>query len=1067
VFLGLTLVSTFALAESYGTAFTYQGQLQHQGSAAQGEFDFTFTLFDVELDGTQVTAPIQWEDVLVTEGTFTVELDFGTFIQATDEYWLEISVRPGYSTESYTLLSPRQYLYPSPRSVFALRAATASQSDQASNSDMLQGHPASDFALSAHDHEGLNWKLNGNVGTIPGQFLGTVDNQALELRVNNSRALRLEPDATSPNIVGGYGGNSASGANGATIAGGGRDLAINQVSNDFGAVGGGAGNSASGYAATIGGGEDQNAANSFATVAGGAGNTASATGAAVGGGQDNEAAGSHAVIAGGQANTATSGFASIAGGGENIASGPYATIGGGSNSHAEAKFAVIAGGGPEDEGNPLVSNNRVTDDYGVVGGGGGNRAGDGAGATSDAAFATVAGGRWNTASSTYAFIGGGNTNTVTGFAATIAGGENHTAIANYSTVSGGYGNTSSGLNSTISGGKSGAATARSATVSGGESNSASNAFSSIGGGFSNTASGVSASVPGGQENTAGGQYAIASGYRAAANHAGTFVWSDSSTDEFGSTDDDQFLISAAGGVGIGTNAPSEMLTVSGNILVQGKGNPLFRGSVTHMELSAEPYPVEVTDLQVVGSNVFVVGYDANVLTIFDASNAASIAPFWQRVSNLLGPTSLHVAGQRAYITSKLNDSLVIMDISGSSGSIDSVTTTAGPESLFVAGKYAYVVTATSLEIFEISDQADITARDSIATNLDDPSDIYVSGAYAYITSSANNVFAIFNIADPDNIVAHGTTSEQVTLPGSVHVSGKVAFVTMENSNSLVAYDVSDPDNIAYLGETSTDLVSPKEVFISGKYAYVASFGNDRLVVFDVSDPTSMTATGYSSIGLEGPVSVTVAGERVYVGCRTNDALVVFDINHLATPAVQTGSLQASQLDITDYTRVNHLDVRGGLNVGIPGALINGDLSIRGDVTPALDDSHSLGVSGRRWTEVHAVNGVIQTSDARLKENVKPLSYGLTELTQLEPVSFGWVGGIPDDTHMGLVAQQVAEVLPELVHGGDDASRTLGLNYAELVPVLINAVKELQDELTGQTHMIESLQHRLDLLEQRE
>ena len=43
------------------------------------------------------------------------------------------------------------------------------------------------------------WSLNGNSGTTPGtNFLGTTDNQALELKVNGQRALRIEPDGTAP-----------------------------------------------------------------------------------------------------------------------------------------------------------------------------------------------------------------------------------------------------------------------------------------------------------------------------------------------------------------------------------------------------------------------------------------------------------------------------------------------------------------------------------------------------------------------------------------------------------------------------------------------------------------------------------------------------------------------------------------------------------------------------------------------------------------------------------------------------------------------------------------------------
>ena len=68
-----------------------------------------------------------------------------------------------------------------------------------------------------------DWSLAGNGGTVPGtHFLGTTDDTALQLHVNSARALRLEPHATSPNIIGGYSGNSvAPGAYGATISGGG------------------------------------------------------------------------------------------------------------------------------------------------------------------------------------------------------------------------------------------------------------------------------------------------------------------------------------------------------------------------------------------------------------------------------------------------------------------------------------------------------------------------------------------------------------------------------------------------------------------------------------------------------------------------------------------------------------------------------------------------------------------------------------------------------------------------------------------------------------------------------
>jgi len=65
------------------------------------------------------------------------------------------------------------------------------------------------------------WSLTGNAGLGTSNFIGTTDNKALEFRVNNQRALLLQPAANSPNIIGGFSGNSVtSGTVGATIAGG-------------------------------------------------------------------------------------------------------------------------------------------------------------------------------------------------------------------------------------------------------------------------------------------------------------------------------------------------------------------------------------------------------------------------------------------------------------------------------------------------------------------------------------------------------------------------------------------------------------------------------------------------------------------------------------------------------------------------------------------------------------------------------------------------------------------------------------------------------------------------------
>lgn len=101
------------LAASVGTGFTYQGDLTDGGSPANGSYDFEFELYDAASSGSQVGSTVSKDDVAVSDGRFTVELDFGDVFDGT-ALWLGIAVRDGSSTGAYTALSPRQALTPAP-----------------------------------------------------------------------------------------------------------------------------------------------------------------------------------------------------------------------------------------------------------------------------------------------------------------------------------------------------------------------------------------------------------------------------------------------------------------------------------------------------------------------------------------------------------------------------------------------------------------------------------------------------------------------------------------------------------------------------------------------------------------------------------------------------------------------------------------------------------------------------------------------------------------------------------------------------------------------------------------
>ena len=138
----------------------------------------------------------------------------------------------------------------------------------------------------------------------------------------------------------------------------------------------------------------------------------------------------------------------------------------------------------------------------------------------------------------------------------------------------------------------------------------------------------------------------------------------------------------------------------------------------------------------------------------------------------------------------------------------------------------------------------------------------------------------------------------------------------------------------------------------------------------------------------------------------------------------------------------------------------------GNIGPGTDNANSCGTSGARWTAIYAVNGTIQTSDARTKTDVVDSPLGLDFINALRPVAYKWkIGGrreIPKGngeikvvdvpgkrTHYGLIAQEVKAALPDgLDFGGwaledvNDPDSGQALAYHQFIAPLIKAVQEL-------------------------
>lgn len=135
-----------------GSSFTYQGELINNAVPANGNFDFRFILYSADVGGAQIGPIVTLPNVAVTQGIFTVPLDFGTVFGTADP-WLDIAVKAA-GGPTYTQLTPRQPVTPAPRAM-ALSLPYADSVDLPSqiafSIDNISGGAAS-FSVSGNEY---------------------------------------------------------------------------------------------------------------------------------------------------------------------------------------------------------------------------------------------------------------------------------------------------------------------------------------------------------------------------------------------------------------------------------------------------------------------------------------------------------------------------------------------------------------------------------------------------------------------------------------------------------------------------------------------------------------------------------------------------------------------------------------------------------------------------------------------------------------------------------------------------------------------------------------------------
>ncbi len=236
----LNLTAVFLLHMTFGavqvlpqtTEFSYQGFLSDNSASASGNFSFEFRLFDVAAGGTAL-GTIQRPNVQVTNGVFSVVLDFGAFPAA--NRFLEVAVRANGTSVS-TTLAPRSKLLSTPYSTNAINAnnaqnaVNATNSQTAQNSLQLGGTPANQYVRlndprlndlrtplpgspnyiqnGTSPQNSTNFNITGN-GTAGGTLTGDVVNAATQYNIGGITVLR-SPGAF--NFFAGSGGSLTTGS---------------------------------------------------------------------------------------------------------------------------------------------------------------------------------------------------------------------------------------------------------------------------------------------------------------------------------------------------------------------------------------------------------------------------------------------------------------------------------------------------------------------------------------------------------------------------------------------------------------------------------------------------------------------------------------------------------------------------------------------------------------------------------------------------------------------------------------------------------------------------------------
>ncbi len=191
---------------------------------------------------------------------------------------------------------------------------------------------------------------------------------------------------------------------------------------------------------------------------------------------------------------------------------------------------------------------------------------------------------------------------------------------------------------------------------------------------------------------------------------------------------------------------------------------------------------------------------------------------------------------------------------------------------------------------------------------------------------------------------------------------------------------------------------------------------------------------------------TVVNNSIFIGADTR-ALADNGTNEIVIGYNATGN-GSNSVTLGDDNIIKTI-LKGNVGVGVTSPSVKLQVGTSGDGSSALANA---------WNTF---------SDKRLKKDITPLEDNLEKLLKLNAYTYKWKEGKDQSEQLGLIAQEVQEVYPEVVSEvgqGDDAFLTV--SYGKLVAPLIGAIKEIWQKITGNEKRITELEKQVNELKNK-